>query len=686
VVIRTERSHPPIEELSHLIAVGPGLVFGEYGHEGTGVKPRGDSPYLEHDVTTQVLALRMEPGEYYDTYYAYYLDPETEQWGFWGAGKKYNDRGTIRYLTTGAFVEQPGVPARQRSNHVMREVHFGGWLMDKQGQWYNIDRMVPGGSLSTISFKNWGVTEENEFYMQMGGFGENDHQPNLLELDGLPPVDERPVYLQPEMLEALYRLPATIDTLAPAEVGATRVVVQFDIADAGTDAVAELFWGTSEGLTFDYEWAYSREVEIAQGVNEIEITGLTPNQQYHYRLRIANAEGTTWSMHTQRFETAVPEEVYADFEIGSRAVFTGQSVVFTNKSFPEDASFQWSFPGGTPSSSVQRHPVVTYHTSGVYDVSLTVTDGSGKQDTKLIRGCISVSKIQEGEGLDVYLDFQSNLFDLSGNAYHGSPNFPMVFVDDDERGWVASFDGQTEVELTDYYGISGSDSRSMTAWIRSTHRDQVIVNWGRAQAAKKNTFKIDVNGYLRFEVAVGFIIASTTRVDNGEWHHIACVFESNGDPDVEDVKLYVNGQLEEAIATPQALDTETFRQATIGNDFFNKTFQGLMSDVRIYSRALSAEEVNTLAEDGEIDTSTPPLVKADNWVTVRALPGQHHVEINLNAATDALVSVFDLSGVLIKRRRISSGTTSLYRPQGNRIAVLLIQHNDHQPYAEKVFW
>lgn len=40
-------------------------------------------------------------------------------------------------------------------------------------------------------------------------------------------------------------------------------------------------------------------------------------------------------------------------------------------------SWNWSFPGGTPSSSTNRSPLVVYSTAGSYDVTLTVTDANG---------------------------------------------------------------------------------------------------------------------------------------------------------------------------------------------------------------------------------------------------------------------------------------------------------------------
>lgn len=50
-------------------------------------------------------------------------------------------------------------------------------------------------------------------------------------------------------------------------------------------------------------------------------------------------------------------------------------------------SWNWSFPGGTPSSSNIANPIVTYSSAGVYPVSLTVSDGtflSSFQDTAYI--------------------------------------------------------------------------------------------------------------------------------------------------------------------------------------------------------------------------------------------------------------------------------------------------------------
>ena len=48
-------------------------------------------------------------------------------------------------------------------------------------------------------------------------------------------------------------------------------------------------------------------------------------------------------------------------------------------------SWNWAFEGGTPASSNEQNPVVTYNRAGSYAVTLTVGDGTDS-DTKTRMG------------------------------------------------------------------------------------------------------------------------------------------------------------------------------------------------------------------------------------------------------------------------------------------------------------
>jgi len=62
-------------------------------------------------------------------------------------------------------------------------------------------------------------------------------------------------------------------------------------------------------------------------------------------------------------------------------VCAGGTVTFNDESFHNVISRTWSFPGGTPATSTETNPTVTYNTSGLYDVALTASDGTSDVST-----------------------------------------------------------------------------------------------------------------------------------------------------------------------------------------------------------------------------------------------------------------------------------------------------------------
>jgi PKD repeat protein len=69
----------------------------------------------------------------------------------------------------------------------------------------------------------------------------------------------------------------------------------------------------------------------------------------------------------------------------------GSSTYFTDQSTGNPISWTWTFTGGTPSSFIGQNPgLVTYNISGLYAVSLTVSDGISN-DTKITSGYIKVN-------------------------------------------------------------------------------------------------------------------------------------------------------------------------------------------------------------------------------------------------------------------------------------------------------
>lgn len=73
----------------------------------------------------------------------------------------------------------------------------------------------------------------------------------------------------------------------------------------------------------------------------------------------------------------IPPALTANFSAAPSNICEGGSTNFTDLSLPSATSWNWSFPGATPTSSTQQNPSgITYLSSGSYDVTLTVSAGS----------------------------------------------------------------------------------------------------------------------------------------------------------------------------------------------------------------------------------------------------------------------------------------------------------------------
>jgi len=112
------------------------------------------------------------------------------------------------------------------------------------------------------------------------------------------------------------------------------------------------------------------------------MTGLLPSTTYHIRAYATNTTGTGYGADIT-FSTLC--EVIAplpDFSASKLNLTVGESINFFDSTQYCPDSWNWSFNGGTPSTSTSQNPTgITYDFAGDFTVCLTATNQWGQQTT-----------------------------------------------------------------------------------------------------------------------------------------------------------------------------------------------------------------------------------------------------------------------------------------------------------------
>lgn len=169
---------------------------------------------------------------------------------------------------------------------------------------------------------------------------------------------------------------------------------------------------------------------------------------------------------------------------------------------------------------------------------------------------------------------------------------------DGKSGKALSFDGNNDyVSVNDSVSLNITGQISIEAWIKppttinSANSNMRVVD---KQHAYYLLFDYpSANGKLKLVLRIGgsFVnVPSTTNNWNaGQWYHIVGTYDGST------MKIYVNGALENS--KPQTGNIEAtnyklfFGTRAVNNIPTNMFFNGIIDEVKIYSRALSANEI-----------------------------------------------------------------------------------------------
>lgn len=159
-----------------------------------------------------------------------------------------------------------------------------------------------------------------------------------------------------------------------------------------------------------------------------------------------------------------------------------------------------------------------------------------------------------------------------------------------------NMDGTNDYVTTTYAPPSGNTARTIEAYIKTTAnsiptsggRQQIITDYGDFVNGGRFTFNVLWGGAIRLEVG-GNGLSGTAVVNDGNWHHVAVVYDPVGSGTVS---LYVDGNLDTSGSLTVAVNTGTSNNFTIGRrvDGVNN-FTGSIDEVRFWNIALTQAQI-----------------------------------------------------------------------------------------------
>lgn len=202
--------------------------------------------------------------------------------------------------------------------------------------------------------------------------------------------------------------------------------------------------------------------------------------------------------------------------------------------------------------------------------------------------------------------------DLTGEQANSSLNFEQgdpIYVTDRNKTVVA-LDGQRSINAGDVGEFGFYDKFTLAAWIKPAGPDGAILSRMVDQSAESG-FASDSEGYRVYWKAGRVQVHLTKRwLDDAlrvetegsfpvqQWHHVAVAYD--GSRLASGVKIFINGQPQKSRVLLDQLNQsfQTKQPLRIGaGGGPQDRFQGLVSDVRVYGRTLSSEEIGIVATD-----------------------------------------------------------------------------------------
>jgi hypothetical protein len=202
-------------------------------------------------------------------------------------------------------------------------------------------------------------------------------------------------------------------------------------------------------------------------------------------------------------------------------------------------------------------------------------------------------------GLVGWWPFNGNADDMSSNNYIGIVNGASLTID---RFGVTnsaySFNGIDNYIQTNAPGIGGTNSRSISFWIKTDNSSiqTPIDYYGGTGSAFQPILNSPCPG-LGVDGNSGVVTRGNENLINNQWHHCVLVFDQQVATTISEVQIYIDGEIQSTVTCSALNPNVIINTDNPGIFVFGKTtsdvryVDGEIDDIGIWERALTEQEI-----------------------------------------------------------------------------------------------
>ncbi|MFA4827562.1 MAG: LamG-like jellyroll fold domain-containing protein, partial [Candidatus Shapirobacteria bacterium] len=261
-----------------------------------------------------------------------------------------------------------------------------------------------------------------------------------------------------------------------------------------------------------------------------------------------------------------------------------------------------NFPGVIDEVRIYNRALSATEVANLYTASKKIMKVNTSQNSKLITGLVGLWSFNGP-------DIGGNIaYDRSGQGNNGT--IIGATLDSGKVGQALNFKGTTDiVSISDNAALDLTGPFTIASWIKATSQPGGWRNFVAKWAAGDDSLSAENSYYVAEEASGSGHVIKFRMEDSGGgtqifgstvlalnvWYHVTAVYDGSF------MRIYVNGASD---ATPVSRTTGARDSATVfnvGNKTSNNSYghPGPLDEVRVYNRALSADEIRRLYQMGK---------------------------------------------------------------------------------------